>query len=437
MARQKLNWYDDPGKVGQRLRAAREAAGLSQRDLATESCTAAYVSRIEKGERVPSIQLMREFASRLGLSEEYLATGAKGAGARTFGLAEARVALRLGEFEDARRLSDAALDRARSDTDRALVSAFFGELALAEGDYRGAIDALERALKLEPTLEEREPNAIDALGRAYARAAEYESAVATFATARDRAAARGDLLNEVRFGSLLAHAYSDSGNFQAAEAAVAGALQAGEGLDDPLTRARTLWARSRIHALQNDSETAALYAERALEILEVSDHSYYAALANQLLAHIELDRGNGDRAVQLLENAAPAIAGSGRKFEYARLEIERARALASVGRAEDAASVAMAAAGALRGELSVDAGRCYLLVGDVFRELNDGERAVELYELAVEALQQMPTRYLVEAYSKLADLLEERGHADQALRLLKEAMKVQVASDRPLMSRGN
>jgi transcriptional regulator with XRE-family HTH domain len=436
VARQKLKWYDDPGKVGQRIRAAREAAGLSQRDLATESCTAAYISRIEKGERVPSIQLMREFASRLGLSEEYLATGASGAAARSFGLAEARVALRLGEFEDALRLPNPPLDRARSDADRALVSAFLGELALAEGDQRGAIDALERAFKLDGSLEEREPNAIDALGRAYARAAEYESAVAAFTGARDRAAARGDLLNEVRFGSLLAHAYTDSGNFPAAEAAVAGALQAADGLDDPLTRARTLWARSRVHALQNDPETAALYAEQALEILEVSDHSYYAALANQLLAHIELDRGNADRAVELLENAAPAIEASGRKFEYARLEIERARALLSVGRGEEAASVAMTASAALRGELSVDAGRCFLLVADVFRELNDDERALELYELAVESLQQMPTRYLVEAYSKLADLLESRGEAGKALSLLKEAMKVQVVSDRMLSPRG-
>jgi tetratricopeptide (TPR) repeat protein len=378
---------------------------------------------------------MREFASRLGLSEEYLATGSRDTGGRQFGLAEARVALRLGEFENARQLSEAALDRARSDAERALVSAFFGELALAEGDPRAAIDALERGFKLDGTLEEREPNAVDALGRAYARAAEYESAIAVFTGARDRAAARGDVLNEVRFGSLMAHAYTDSGNFQAAEAAIAGALQAGEGLDDPLTRARTLWARSRIHALQNDPETAAQYAERALEILEVSDHGYYAALANQLLAHIELDRGNGDRAVELLERAAPAIEASGRKFEFARLQIERARALLSLGRAEDAASVAMEASAAIRGELSVDAGRCFLLVGDVFRELNDGERALELYELAVESLEQMPTRYLVEAYSKLADLLEERGDADRALTVLKQAMKVQVASDRMLTPR--
>ena len=45
--------YDDPVAVGRRLHAAREAAGISQRDLAFPGCSAAYISRIERGERVP------------------------------------------------------------------------------------------------------------------------------------------------------------------------------------------------------------------------------------------------------------------------------------------------------------------------------------------------------------------------------------------------
>ena len=51
--------YDDPAAVGRRVYEAREAAGLSQRELAFPGCSAAYISRIERGERVPSLQVMR------------------------------------------------------------------------------------------------------------------------------------------------------------------------------------------------------------------------------------------------------------------------------------------------------------------------------------------------------------------------------------------
>ncbi len=67
--------YDDPVAVGQRLHAAREAAGISQRELAFPGCSAAYISRIERGERIPSLQVMRELARRIGISEAALAFG--------------------------------------------------------------------------------------------------------------------------------------------------------------------------------------------------------------------------------------------------------------------------------------------------------------------------------------------------------------------------
>ena len=67
--------YDDPVEVGRRLHAAREAAGISQRELAFPGCSAAYISRIERGERIPSLQVMRELARRIGISEAELAYG--------------------------------------------------------------------------------------------------------------------------------------------------------------------------------------------------------------------------------------------------------------------------------------------------------------------------------------------------------------------------
>ena len=69
--------YDDPSAVGRRLYEARVKAGLSQRELAFPGCSAAYISRIERGERVPSLQVLRELARRVGLTETVLAYGSE------------------------------------------------------------------------------------------------------------------------------------------------------------------------------------------------------------------------------------------------------------------------------------------------------------------------------------------------------------------------
>jgi transcriptional regulator with XRE-family HTH domain len=66
---------DDPVAVGRRLKDARLAAGLSQRQLSFPGCSAAYISRLEAGDRVPSLQLLRKLAVKLNADEQYLATG--------------------------------------------------------------------------------------------------------------------------------------------------------------------------------------------------------------------------------------------------------------------------------------------------------------------------------------------------------------------------
>ena len=66
---------DDPAAVGRRLRDARIEAGLSQRQLSFPGCSAAYISRLEAGDRVPSLQLLRKLSQKLDADEQYLATG--------------------------------------------------------------------------------------------------------------------------------------------------------------------------------------------------------------------------------------------------------------------------------------------------------------------------------------------------------------------------
>jgi transcriptional regulator with XRE-family HTH domain len=64
--------------LGERIRRLREQRGLSQRDLATERVSYAYISRIEAGSRQPSERALRAIADKLGVTAHDLESGGKG-----------------------------------------------------------------------------------------------------------------------------------------------------------------------------------------------------------------------------------------------------------------------------------------------------------------------------------------------------------------------
>ncbi|GAB3149878.1 helix-turn-helix transcriptional regulator [Micromonospora sonneratiae] len=68
-------------EVGQRILALRTARGLTQRALAEPRYTAAYISSVERGRRIPSNDALTHFADRLGVPLIELATGRSAAAA--------------------------------------------------------------------------------------------------------------------------------------------------------------------------------------------------------------------------------------------------------------------------------------------------------------------------------------------------------------------
>jgi transcriptional regulator with XRE-family HTH domain len=65
----------DAGALGHRIHLERTARGLSQTELATPLVTAAYLSRIEAGQRKPSPKVLAHFAQRLAITTERLLVG--------------------------------------------------------------------------------------------------------------------------------------------------------------------------------------------------------------------------------------------------------------------------------------------------------------------------------------------------------------------------
>lgn len=62
-------------RVGGRIRRRRQALRLSQKDLAVDGITAAYISRIERGTRKPSLGALIAIADQLDTTANYLVTG--------------------------------------------------------------------------------------------------------------------------------------------------------------------------------------------------------------------------------------------------------------------------------------------------------------------------------------------------------------------------
>src|SRR5919109_2867931 len=84
--------------VGQRIRRLRLAKGLSQRQLAGPGVGYAYISRIERGDRNPSVPALRYIAGKLGVDPDYLESGEAipAAKERELRLVDAEIGLRMG-----------------------------------------------------------------------------------------------------------------------------------------------------------------------------------------------------------------------------------------------------------------------------------------------------------------------------------------------------
>jgi tetratricopeptide (TPR) repeat protein len=430
MPKRKSTHVDDPAAVGRRLRAAREQAGLSQRALAFPGCTSAYISRIEDGQRIPSLQLLRELGRRLGVSADYLATGDEQAGEAS-PLVDAEIALRLDEVDEARRLFQQIADDAVTSEERADAVEGLAHVAFRKGELSEAIQGFLESARTAGVAEEDRPTLADGLARAYAAAGLLAESIALLERCVERY--QDEPLQFIRFAGLLSAALTDNGSFAEAERLLAQALNRGRETSDPYARARLYWSEARLRLQQGQPEEAEQFALRSLELLRGTEDTYALARLLQGLAQIYIDGGRAAEALNLLEEGWPLVALAGTPIEVAQYQLEEARARAALGQREEAIALALELTAKLGGNDSLDAGRAFALLGRIFAELGDAARARELLELSIEILEARgQTRFLVDAYKDLASLLKETGDSEAALTLLERALGVQAQSGRKL-----
>jgi tetratricopeptide (TPR) repeat protein len=413
---------DSPAAAGARLRAARTAAGLSQRQLAFPGCTAAYISRIEAGARTPSYQILREFSKRLGVSADYLATGHEAEPAAADPLFDAELALRLGDAQAAGEIYEQVAASGESPVAVARARVGLGRLAAERGETGKAIELLAAALESGRLPLSDASAAANALGRAYVSHGRFEEAFDIFSRFLDDARERDDQFEIIRFSVLLANACIDSSNFAHAREVLAGVLELARRTLDPMLQSSLYWSQSRLHSSQGNTDLAVHYAQLTIATLKASEHTVEAARALLLLAHLENDRGNPRAALELVDEGEPVVTAAGNRIDEGLFVVERARALAELGEAEEAASLMLGVVPRFSEAWPTTAARAYSAVADFFRSHGDEAKALELYELAAES-NPAPDRHLADILTAMAEIHEARGDTDEALRLFKAALQ--------------
>lgn len=284
--------------IGERLRRLRLERGLSQRDLSGPGVSYAYISRIEAGARRPSVKALRKLAEKLGVTAEYLETGAEiaAAEARELRLAELELRLRLDNqaSEDDLR---AILDEALADVDarsalRARIA--LGLSAAARGNHLGAIEELEQAIESDLVTAASRPDVYLTLGHTYATAGSPGRAVELFdhGLAELKELAPDDVATRVRFSTYLSYALTDLGELQRAKAVVAAVFADSGKVSDPYTRVRLYWSLGRISLEQAKPQAALENFRRAVALLEATEDTVHLARAHIACADASITAGD-------------------------------------------------------------------------------------------------------------------------------------------------
>ena len=422
------------GEVGQRLRALRIGAGLTQSQLAGGRFSKEYVSQIELGKTRPSVETLEWLAGQLDVEPTYLIGGvsAEERGRVEAALSRAEALSEQGEHAAATHAFAAGRQAvaATGAADLELRSLLGETWALAQsGSVREALRLLERARDLaeSPSCSDVDRAAVlFRFGVCRYHLSSISTAVSLLGSAlelADRSGLPCDLLR----GDILdwrSRCYRRQRDWQAAREDVERALELAESGRDRRSTARAYFQASLVAEREGHWLLARTYAERARGYYEeLEDRANVGRLLNNL-GGLNFTLGNPERAVELLTSAHEVALESGDEPEAGLAMCSLAQVHLDVSEpvlAEGEASKALELFGD-RPDYLQGIGTAQLVLGRALLEqdrLNEAEVMIGAADKSFEQLSSVSHR--AAAWVAQGDLAQKRNADREAARLYRRA----------------
>ena len=418
--------------VGTRIRRLRLEAGVSQRELSGPGVSYAYVSRIEAGQREPSLKALRLLARKLRTTLEHLETGdpVPSAYRRAIRLAEAELSLRLEGaspqlVEELRQILREATDEVdAAATLRAQVA--FG-LALAEtGQYADAVIELEGATVSAASSSAVRPDVYEALGDCYVKMGQPHRAVELFQHCLDELG-DDDAGLRIRYISLLSTALSKQGERERSHDLLKDfAHRDGAALD---VRRRVENYRSIARDRTGDDAVARmLVLDRASGLVDAVEEASGVGRAHLDIARLLIHEDDPAQATVHLAQAEKLLMLGAERRDVGLLRALESFAVTLDGNQDRGIELAQEALSDLEGEPGAE-GHAWHALGTAQAAAGDIDAASESFRKAIDLLgEHGDWREGTLAARKLARALREAGRESEAFDVMEEATALTVDS---------
>jgi tetratricopeptide (TPR) repeat protein len=370
----------DPAVLGQRIRNARVAAGMTQSQVAADDVSTAYISRIEDGQRRPEASLLERMAGRMNTTLEELLLGVtKNQEAELHvELDFAELSLRSGMATEALAKTAGVLD-ATSETILPAIhkrASYVRALALeTAGDLDDAILVLE-GLTEEPVPDARGLRALVALSRCYHESGDLIRAIEVGERAQvivDEAGL-GGLSESIELAVTIAAAHAARGDVDDALAVCRTAIEASDRLESATGKVEAYWNAGVQQSRQGAHEAALPLARKAIALAETGDEARNLGRLRTELGTLLLhaDPPSLDEAIAALERAEGELSWSEAsasdrghnllaqaRSRFLRRDFDAAATLAESSRttAGEAAPIVAAESRVLEGQIAAEQGR--------------------------------------------------------------------------------
>lgn len=415
----------DPAILGDRLRSARLRVGLTQAQVAGDTVSVGYISRIESGNRRPDPALLETLAGRLGVDVEEILIGVAPDRALQLRveLDHAELALATGSPAAAleplaRILVDPATEPLPEVRRRA--SYLRAQALEATGDLQGAILTLEDLTEAGPRDLEW-LNGVTALCRCYREAGELGRAIevgnlgTTFVEEHDL----GGLDDAIRLTLNLSAAYVEQGDVGYATRMCRRAIERAEETASSEVKASAYWNVSIIEAMRGNAELALQMSQRALAVLDASDDMRNAArLRTELgIQQLLVDPPMPSEALANLRRSAHELEVIGAAAgDLADNRLAQARAHFLLGQLEMAGELARQSASAEARSAPIIAANAQALLGQIAVSEGELTEARSHFQEAATTLTRVGAdRAAAQLWFELGSLLEAVGEPSQAL----------------------